>query len=75
MSNVLSNNSKLKTGVVPDTKDDDALQDYVREAQGCITTNTSNVMVQRSSEKPIAATMSLRGCNFTNCNIVFSGKC
>lgn len=74
VSNVLSNNSKVKTGVVPDTKADDALQDYVRTAQGDVTTNTSNVMVQRSSKKPIAATMILRGCNFTNCNIAFSGS-
>ena len=74
VSNVLSNNSKVKTGVVPDTKADDALQDYVRTAQGDVTTNTSNVIVQRSSKKPIAATMILRGCNFTNCNIAFSGS-
>ena len=73
VSNVLSNNRKLKTGVVSDTKGDGALQDHVRAAQSNVTTNTSNVMVQKSPEKPIAATVSLRGCNFTNCNIAFSG--
>ena len=32
-------------------------------------------MIQsKSSRKPIAATMMLRGCNFTNCNIAFSGS-
>ena len=63
----------MKTGVVPDTKGDDALQDHVRATQSNVTTNTSNVMVQKSPEKPIAATVSLRGCNFTNWNIAFSG--
>ena len=60
--------------MVPNTKVDDALQHYVGAAQGDVPTNTSNVLVQKSSRKPIAATMILRGCNFTNCNIAFSGS-
>ena len=31
-------------------------------------------MVRKSSRKSTAATMILRGCNFTNCNIAFSGS-
>ena len=73
VSNVLSNNGKF-TDVVPGTKGDDALQHYVGASQGDVSTNTSNVMVQKSSRKPIAATMILRECNFTNCNIAFSGS-
>ena len=44
MSNVLSNNSKIKTGVVLDTKGDDALQHSVGAAQGDVSANTSNIM-------------------------------
>ena len=62
MSYVLSNNSKLKATVSVAQGDD-------------YSTNNSNVMVQsKSLRKPVAATMILRGCNFTNCNIAFSGS-
>ena len=63
VSNVLSNNSKLKS-VVPVAQGDD------------YSTNSSNVMVQSKSltRRPVAATMILRGCNFTNCTIAFSGS-
>ena len=62
VSYVLSNNSKLKATVSVAQGDD-------------YSTNNSNVMVQsKSLRKPVAATMILRGCNFTNCNIAFSGS-
>ena len=62
VSNVLSNNDKLKTAV--------------SVAQGNdYSTNRANVMVQsKSLRKPVAATMILSGCNFTNCSIAFSGS-
>lgn len=60
VSNGPSTNSKSKT--------------TVSVAQSNISTNNSVMVQNKSLRKPIAATMILRGCNFTNCNIAFSGS-
>ena len=75
VSNVLSNNIKLKTAA-PVAPQGDYETAAVAVTQGDIySANCSNVMFQsKSFRKPVAATMILRGCNFTNCNIAFSGS-
>ena len=74
-SNVLSNNAKIKTAapVVPQGDYETAA---VAVTQGDVySASSSNVMFQRKSfRKLVAATMILRGCNFTNCNIAFFGS-
>ena len=87
VSNVLSNNSKLKTAVtvtpqvdyetavLPVTRGDPHKTAVAVAQSDVYSNNSSNVMFQsKSFRKPVAATMILRGCNFTNCNIAFSGS-
>ena len=75
VSNVLSNNIKLKTAA-PVAPQGDYETAAVAFTQGDVySANSSNVMFQsKSFRKPVAATMILRGCNFANCNIAFSGS-
>ena len=75
VSNVLSNNVKIKTAA-PVAPQCDYETAAVAVTQGDVySASSSNVMFQRKSfRKPVAATMILRGCNFTNCNIAFSGS-
>ena len=75
VSNVQSNNIKLKTAA-PVAPQGDYETAAVTVTQGDVySANSSHVMFQsKSFRKPVAATMILRRCNFTNCNIALSGS-